>query len=349
MDKYSLSSEQEKLLIMKKFCISILVIILFVVIGLCGIYALYRNKCITLPFLYKECPSWSLGYYVTANPTLPPDTASIQWIKLTSFGVHPTPQLMADPFIVQDANEYYIFYEEFQGFKPSSNAVISCLHREDGGWKRMGVVLQMPYHLSFPNVFKYRGEWYMIPEAANSGGLQIFKAIDFPMKWEKVATALVGHRCIDNLVYQQNDTLFLFAYEGGLRIYYTLNLLEVDAWKEHPKSPIAIDRLAGGILKVDDKLYFYTQSSNEGYGTGVMCHCIDDISTVTFSEHTLQQNPTVWKHGEGVAKYGMHTLNAVVLSDSLWLCVTDGLCTSVAETQVKIDWKVKPTWVHYNN
>lgn len=326
--------------------------IICIVLGVCfaacvGVVIAYKAKCFTLPFVYKECPSWSIGYYTTNNPAEPPAVDSIHWIDPASLGYHPVPQLMADPFIVKDNDMYYIFYEEFLGRKPSSNAFISVMQSKDlQHWQRLGIVLQEPFHLSFPNVFQYRGEWYMIPEAGNSNALHIYRAVDFPMQWEEASVAFEGNRMIDNLVYCEGDTLFLMGLSGALRLWYTTDLC-ANSWIEHPMSPIERGakefRPGGQICKVDDTLYCFAQSSAEGYGTGVIAFRIDSMTTTYYHETRLENNPILWKHGETVAEKGMHTLNFIQTGDSSYFCVCDGVRRE-CPVKLRWDWKVMPTF-----
>ena len=47
-------------------------------------------------------------------------------------------------------------------------------------------MLQEPWHLSYPFVFEADNEIWMLPEGYKSGTLTLYRAIEFPWRWEKV-------------------------------------------------------------------------------------------------------------------------------------------------------------------
>ncbi|WP_439127045.1 glucosamine inositolphosphorylceramide transferase family protein, partial [Rosenbergiella collisarenosi] len=45
-------------------------------------------------------------------------------------------------------------------------------------------VLKEDWHLSYPYVFEAEGEIWMLPEGYKSGRLTLYKAIEFPWRWQ---------------------------------------------------------------------------------------------------------------------------------------------------------------------
>ena len=289
---------------------------------------LLLTRQMTIPFLYssKGGQLWQLGVVNTTFP-LEIDTNNIYWIPKEIANQFPVPGIMADPFIVKKDSIYYIFYEEKSGKRNSNHGNICVLESSDGKtWEYLGYALDAPFHLSWPNVFEYEGEYYMIPERGATLEMVIYKAIDFPMKWKKEAVICRGKFYADPIIYNLDDIWYLFVQEQeGLCLYYNDNFLE-DDWILHSSSPVAMgsgSRPAGQIYTINDEQYMFLQMSEGSYGTGVYAYVIDTISMNDFSMHRLEK-PILWKYGEGCAKDGMHTLNYVLMPDSSYLCVVDG-------------------------
>ena len=307
---------------------SILILLLTSSVVVLLLTYLLLTRQMTIPFLYssKGGQLWQLGVVNTTSP-LEIDTNSIHWIPKEITNQFPVPGIMADPFIVIKDSIYYIFYEEKSGKRNSNHGNICVLESCDGKtWKYLGYVLDAPFHLSWPNVFEYEGEYYMIPERGTTLEMAIYKAIDFPMKWKKEAIIRMGEDYADPILYRYNEVWYLFVWDKQvLSLYYNDNFLE-DDWTLHSSSPVVKgsgSRPAGQICTINDEPYMFLHMSEGSYGTGVYAYMIDSISITDFSMHRIEK-PILWKYGEGCAKDGMHTLNYVQMPDSSYLCVVDG-------------------------
>ena len=53
-------------------------------------------------------------------------------------------------------------------------------------------MLAEPFHLSYPYVFAWRGEYYMVPECHAAGAVRLYRAAEFPTRWVQVADLLTG-------------------------------------------------------------------------------------------------------------------------------------------------------------
>lgn len=326
--------------------ISLLILSVVLIATLMVMVWLLKTKRMTMPFLYQYNPGYTIGVARVHDP-LHIDVENVNVLYKKQFNLHPEPKIMADPFIVKDDNMFYIFYEEFTGkYRHFGGADIGLLSSEDGErWKRVGIVLHEPFHLSFPNVFLWKGEWYMIPEADASRQLRLYKATNFPTHWQCIHTYNLG-RYADPMIYIKGDIVYLWinSYLEGdnLRLLYSDNLLQ--DWKEHPCSPIRTKgndtRPAGTINAIHGELLYWVQSSAEGYGTGSIAYKINNLSTSDYLDERLEDNPILWKFGEGWAKDGMHHLSVVPVEDD-FLCAMDGLHASL---EWRIDWKNWPVF-----
>jgi len=55
-------------------------------------------------------------------------------------------------------------------------------------WTYQQIVLDEPYHLSYPYVFEWQGDYYMVPESYQVNSILLYRAVNFPTDWEFVAT-----------------------------------------------------------------------------------------------------------------------------------------------------------------
>ncbi|MCB1452265.1 MAG: hypothetical protein KDJ43_01360, partial [Rhizobiaceae bacterium] len=135
---------------------------------------------------YRLCchaPHWRIGWRqaVEGNDVWSRhDLGGERWQVLADPGDH----FYADPFpMVRDGRDY-LFFEDLD--HKTDKGVISVVAFDDQG--RPGearVVLEEPWHLSYPFLIEEEGEIYMIPEASLSGEISIYRAVDFPSGWRK--------------------------------------------------------------------------------------------------------------------------------------------------------------------
>lgn len=306
---------------------------------------LLKTKRMTLPFFYKYTEGYTIGVVKTRNP-LEINIPQIHILEKKQFGMHPQPTIMADPFVVKENDKYYIFYEELSGKHRNLGGNIAVLESTDFvHWHRIGVVLKEPFHLSFPNVFSWKGVWYMLPEASASQELRLYCSTQFPCKWnlykvlhsESFPTKwnlckvlMTDVRYADPMIMEKDGVWYLwlnlFGKEDSLRLYIADDLL--GEWREHPQSPIRVNEMdtrpAGRVSKINEEWYYFVQEHIGGYGTGIIAYKILTLTPTEFEDKRLECNPILYKNGNDWAKNGMHHLSFIE-EDGQYACVTDGL------------------------
>lgn len=121
---------------------------------------------------------------------------------------------VADPFAIFRHGVWYVFFELFQ--HRTQNAVIGASSSRDlVNWVPLGVVLTQPHHLSYPFVFEHNGEVYMMPESKSANRVDLFRAVEFPHRWEFDRTILKG-RLMDCSMVHHSGRYWIFA---GWRSY----------------------------------------------------------------------------------------------------------------------------------
>ncbi len=247
-------------------------------------------------------------------------------------------EFIADPFIIIHNSKYYMFFEVLD--KSTMKGVISFAQSEDGhSWKYGRMVLREDYHLSYPYVFEYCGECYMIPETIEAGKVLLYKAKKFPDDWEVVAE-LVNGKYADPSLFYYNQKWWMFASkEGQLHLFHSNSLME--QWSEHPKSPLIrnnhhVTRLGGRVIVENNRIYRYTQDGKPTYGRAVRVFEITRLSDSCYEEKeiNLVLNGT---EANDWRKDGMHSIDQLKTGDNQWLVAVDG---HRLETRPYLLWKL---------
>lgn len=239
-------------------------------------------------FLFEQ---WSLLISNT-SPELP-----ISWndFKLLQ---PPKDRFWADPFLWKKDGEYYIFYEELP-FK-TMKGHISCLKiDQELNIVSNAVVLERPYHLSYPFLFEYHDQLYMVPETKQNNEIELYKCQSFPSKWEKAASLISNVQAVDTTLLEWNKKWWLFTnvVKPGGNAYDSLYLFYADSplsthWTPHPLNPIVEDikraRPAGNITKVDNLLIRPSQDCSSRYGYAINFNRIDILSETDYKETLLE-------------------------------------------------------------
>ncbi len=101
------------------------------------------------------------------------------------------------------------------------------------------------------------------------------------------------------------------------------------AWLEHPESPIIggnpqIARPAGRVLSLENAVVRYAQDCYPTYGTGVRAFEIIELTTCSYREREIKENPVLTASGVGWNQYGMYHIDPHPRPDGHWLACVDG-------------------------
>lgn len=198
----------------------------------------------------------------------------------------------ADPFIFKD----YLFFELYNYDK----GVIAC--RKNG---KTEIVLERPYHLSFPCVFEDNGEVYMLPETVNNRQLELYKAKNFPYDWELVKVIKQGW-FDDPIMHKTNEGFYIFTTEGenNLRVFCSTELM--GEWQQVYSDSSKQYRSAGNIFKRNGKNIRPVQDCEKGYGKGLIFYELDGFKHKEIYKFNLD-NPFT----------GCHTYNEGIIDGRL--------------------------------
>lgn len=107
-------------------------------------------------------------------------------------------------------------------------------------WTYKQIVLDEPFHLSYPYVFEWKNQYYMIPESREANSIRIYKETKFPIEWSYAGDLLEGDFADPSLCYFKG-MWWIFAETNPighdtLSLYYADSL--IGPYTENPYSPI---------------------------------------------------------------------------------------------------------------
>ena len=153
---------------------------------------------------------WSIGIYTGASPLrLRPADGVVNPI-LTREDVHDAPAgFVADPFMVRRGGVWNLFFEVLN--QATDRGEIGLATSSDGfSWTYQQIVIAESFHLSYPYVFEWQGETYMLPETLGAQAVRLYRAETFPARWSCVASLVEGS-CADPSIFRRDDKWWLFA------------------------------------------------------------------------------------------------------------------------------------------
>jgi hypothetical protein len=272
---------------------------------------------------------WSIAIYEGATPfDLKPAAGFTNPVLTTEMITDADAILVADPFIFRHENKWHLFVEMLP--RDTGRGVIARAESADGReWKYRGTVLAENFHLSYPQVFEWRGDVYMIPESAEDLSIRLYRASSFPEKWECAGKLLGGHDFVDASIFRHDGIWWMFAGNANndaLNLYFSDELSY--GWQQHPMNPVVRDdphhaRPAGRVIEVDGKLHRFTQDCAPHYGMRVFAFEITNLSRTEYAEKSVSETPVVTASGAGWNSLGMHHVDAHFI-DGRWIAAVDG-------------------------
>ncbi|MBV8819469.1 MAG: hypothetical protein JO022_14010 [Acidobacteriaceae bacterium] len=244
--------------------------------------------------------------------------------NLSGFHEVPLPkgvEQMADPFLWEADGKQFLLFEEVS--RGQSRGRLGCVElAADGSPSEMGIILDRPYHLSYPCVVPENGELFLLPESADSQRVDLYRFVRFPWELELVASPVTGVMLtdttpvlIDGLWYFFSTTIEPFMET----LLFTSPRLE-GPWRLHPANPVSTSiknsRSAGNLFWKNARLFRPTQDCSVCYGYAITINEVTRLTPTEFQERPVTHLLPDWMP----ALEGTHTWN----ESSRWQ-VIDGL------------------------
>ena len=157
----------------------------------------------------KAYGPWSIGIYEGNSPFKLSSPANISNPVLTGKNCGDA-EFVADPFMLRKNGKFFMFFERLN--RANDQGDIAYAESADGkNWKYKKVVIDEKFHLSYPNVFEWNGNDYMILESHQDLSVRLYKAESFPTEWKYVKNLLSGYSFVDPSIFRYNNKWWMFA------------------------------------------------------------------------------------------------------------------------------------------
>ncbi len=207
----------------------------------------------------------------------------------------------ADPFAWSQAGRRLIFMEEYLFHTGLGRISALELGANLNPLGQAVPVLDEDRHLSYPFLFSFQGNLYMVPESAAARRVDLYRCHRFPFGWTRAGTLLDGLQAADATLFEHQGRWWLFcsARLGRARINDSLFAFHADSplsdrWIPHTGNPLMRDyvgaRPAGRVF-VDQsgRLLRPAQVSVPRYGYGLVLNEVLELTPERFRERPIRQ------------------------------------------------------------
>lgn len=235
----------------------------------------------------KRNVRWRIGMCPTGHHGIITSEASVL--------VPPKDRFFADPFVYTRGGQPFIFFEDYY-FRERKGKISVATHI-DGEFKFLGVALDLPYHLSFPYIFEHGDSTYMVPESCGNRTIELWRCVEFPLKWELHATLMKNLSAVDTIIFPHEGRWWLFtnvdrthgqSHCDELFAFYA-DRPDSTEWRPHARNPIVKSpvkaRNAGMVVRPDGGVIRCAQTQGFlHYGKGVSLNRIEELTPGTYRE-----------------------------------------------------------------
>ena len=222
--------------------------------------------------------------------------------------IPPNDRVWADPFAWKQGSDYFIFCEEWIYSQPHGHLSVIRLGADGRVKEPATPVIQEPSHLSYPFLFEFEGQLYMLPENSAAGQLQLYRCEEFPHRWVKANVLMENVRAADTVMLQHQGKWWMFTSldDGNCRSNRDLCIFWADSplsnrWTPHPRNPVIRSfkkaRGAGRIFTLEGKLYRPSQNCLVRYGYGLNVSEITQLDPQHYSERAVCEVTSEWEEG----------------------------------------------------
>ncbi len=274
---------------------------------------LFKLICNRLSFHWNElirAEDWNIGiihraiHDVVRNGWNPKE---VQW-----FPKPDRSKFIADPFLLEIEGINHVVFE-YYNYRKSKGELFGIEIRTALGFpQNIKRILQAENHVSFPFIFSFQGEHFLIPESHQDNRIALYRWYKENGQFEYQNTLVDDVRGVDASIIHHQGMWWLFFTKKDLPsvhlyLYYSRTLF--DAFNPHPNNPVKTDirssRPAGRLFQIDNRLIRPAQDCSDHYGKRVVLNHILKLSVHEFEEEEYR---TISPHGNYYNR-GLHTIN----------------------------------------
>ena len=241
--------------------------------------------------------SWNIAFRKRTDLDFPENLTSPFSIINNSFRYW-----AADPFLFEEDGEAYIFAELYDYLKKRGVIGFCRINDIDKKWTP---IIQEPYHLSFPFLYREAGNIYLMPESSQSGQLYRYRAVHFPDHWEKDTVFFSDVRYVDTTPFTFRGERLALTYDLSNQSLRILNFTDGADSLADTSSP-EMKRPAGFINA--QMCVRAAQNCQMDYGKGLIFYRFTVGEDLSFQEEeicrVMPENLTL---SESIYRDGLHT------------------------------------------
>jgi hypothetical protein len=216
----------------------------------------------------------------------------------------------ADPNLFSHGSSNWLFFEQWQDGL-TKGEIWRGLLGQDGSLSDVRSCLRQPYHLSYPQLFEEQGEIFLIPESEEAGGVDLYRARQFPDDWV-LETRLIEFPCVDPTPFRWRDRWWMIVSPQNVKGVAAISWLFsaprlTGPWTAHPAGPVATSaenaRGAGPICSYESRLIRPSQDCGRSYGRALVFNEILSMDAEGYAESVIARVDAGWKPGLA----GIHT------------------------------------------
>ena len=228
-------------------------------------------------------------------------------------------------FVVTQDGRTVCFVEDYS-FAEGIGSISAIELFSDKKYIEIGSVIKDPFHMSFPYIFRYKDDLFIMPETNESNSIRVYKCDEFPDKWSFHKEIMNGMRAADSMVFEVGGKWWLLTnisdIENGdlhsrLMAFYSDSPLSSN-WTPHQLNPIVFDsNIArnGGLLYTENKELVRVRQCQkfDSYGDELSLAKIN-ITVDSYSEETIARvTPKFFKNISGC--HHIHGINEFTVFD----------------------------------
>jgi hypothetical protein len=195
------------------------------------------------------------------------------------------------PFAIAKNGRHFVFFAE--RLFATGKSHISMIEVKPDGTSKPVRVLERESSLSHPFLLEERGELYMIPHSVRDGAVQVYRCVDFPLRWKPESTLLPGARLAQATFHRAADRWWMFAegLDDELHLFHAADL--VGDWTPHALSPVRSDarcaRPAGQLFVHAGALYRPAQIGVPRQGAGLSINRVLRLTPADYAERQVER------------------------------------------------------------